>query len=163
MRCVALAVLLGVSVAAAAATVVDESAVAEGVSHYDAGRHAQALTLFQPAAAAGNPSACHHLGLMHARGEGVPRDLTAAARWFECAARGGHHHAQFIFGHMHARGEGVARDRARAHLWFTVAAANGWWKAREARERLVVEMTPAEVAAAGRLYRELQGPAPGAQ
>lgn len=42
----------------------------------------------------------------------------------------------------------MARDLVSAHLWFSAAVAAGWWKSREARERLVPEMTPAEVARA---------------
>lgn len=146
--------LLAAAPLGAAPTVVDESTVAEAVSHYDGGRHAQALALFLPAAEAGSLSAQYHLGLMHARGEGVPRDLSAAAGWFERAARGGHNHAQFILGHMYSRGDGVARDLPRAHMWFTAAAANGWWKAREAREKLVADsMTPEQITEGMRLYQ----------
>ena len=85
---------------------------------------------------------------MHARGEGTTPDLGAAARWFALAAEQDHAHSQFILGHMYARGDGVARDLVSAHMWFSAAVAAGWWKAREARERLVPEMTPAEVARA---------------
>ncbi len=153
----ATATLLGTGSAAAAPAAVDESTVAEAVSHYDGGRHAQALALFLPAAEAGSLSAQYHLGLMHARGEGVSRDLSAAAGWFERAARGGHNHAQFILGHMYSRGEGVPRDLSRAHMWFTAAAANGWWKAREAREKLVADsMTPEEINEGMRLYQEFR-------
>ncbi len=151
------AALLAVTTVVAAPAAVDESAVAEAVSHYDGGRHAQALALFLPAAEAGSLSAQYHLGLMHARGEGVPRDLSAAAGWFERAARGGHNHAQFILGHMYSRGDGVSRDLSRAHMWFTAAAANGWWKAREAREKLVADsMTPDEINEGMRLYQEFR-------
>jgi len=151
------AALLGTGSATAAPAAVDESTVAEAVSHYDGGRHAQALALFLPAAEAGSLSAQYHLGLMHARGEGVSRDLSAAAGWFERAARGGHNHAQFILGHMYSRGEGVPRDLSRAHMWFTAAAANGWWKARESREKLVANsMTPEEINEGMRLYQEFR-------
>lgn len=149
----ALAALLGLAGPARAAD--DESAVAEAIAHYDQGRYAEALAAFEPAAAGGSAAARFHLGLMHARGQGVAKDLAAAARWFEAAAEVDHHHAQFLVGQMYARGEGVARDPVRAHFWLTEAAANGWWKAREARERLVDGgMTPQEVAAAMKLHRD---------
>ena len=151
------AALVVTVLATASAFAEDESRVAEGVSMYDGGRFTEAAEVFAPAAAAGNTAAQYHLGLMHARGEGVPKDLAAAATWFERAASGGHNHAQFLVGHMYAKGDGVPRDRARAHMWFTAATANGWWKAREARERLVDDgMTPHEVAEAGKLYRAWQ-------
>lgn len=151
------AALVVTVLATASASAEDESRVAEGVSMYDRGRFAEAAEVFAPAAAAGSTAAQYHLGLMHARGEGVPKDLATAATWFERAASGGHNHAQFLVGHMYAKGDGVPRDRARAHMWFTAATANGWWKAREARERLVDDgMTPHEVAEAGKLYRAWQ-------
>ncbi len=140
------------------AAAVDESAVAEAVSHYAQGRFDQALALFLPAADQGNISALFHVGLMYARGEGVARNLAEAAKWFERAADGGHNHAQFLIGHMYSKGDGVPVDRVRAHMWFTAAAANGWWKAREAREKLVdAGMTPQEVTEAGKRYRAWEG------
>lgn len=154
MRRLAALLLAGASLCAAAADVSDESAVAEGISLYDSKRFSEALAVLEPAADAGSAAAQYHLGLMNARGEGRPRDLAAAARWFEQAARQGHGHSQFILGHMYARGEGVPADRARAHMWFSAATATGWWKAREAREKLVdAGMTPAEIAEAARLLR----------
>lgn len=132
----------------------DQSRVAEGVSLYDRGQFGEAAAMLGPEAEAGSTAAQFHLGLMHARGEGTPRDLAIAARWMERAAEGGHHHAQYILGHMYAKGDGVPRDRARAHMWFTAATEGGWWKAREARERLVDEgMTPREVVESGNLFR----------
>lgn len=140
-----------------AADPVDESRVAEGISLYDARRFDDAMAVLEPAAASGSASAQYHLGLIHARGDGRPRDLAAAARWFQRAAEHGHGHSQFILGHMYATGDGVDIDRSRAHMWYSAAAANGWWKAREAREKLVdAGMTPAEITEAGRLLRAWQ-------
>lgn len=138
----------------ATAESVDESRVADAISLYDARRFDEALAILQPAAEAGSGSAQYHLGLSLARGEGRPRNLAEAARWFERAASQGHGHSQYILGHMCATGDGVTVDRARAHMWFSAAAAGGWWKAREAREKLVdAGMSPAEITEAGRLLR----------
>ncbi len=126
----------------------DESGVGDAIADYTQGRFDLARRQFEVAANAGSAAAQYHLGLMHARGEGTTPDLVAAARWFALAAEQDHAHSQFILGHMYARGDGVARDLVSAHMWFSAAAAAGWWKAREARERLVPEMTPAEVARA---------------
>lgn len=147
-----------------AADSVDETAVAEALVLYGQGRFMEAHRAFEPPAAAGIASAQYHLGLLYARGEGVTRDFALAAVWFTRAAEQDHGHAQFILGHMYTRGEGVARDLVQAHVWFTAAAANGWWKAREARERLVDDgMTPLEVAQAGTRYREWQAGREGAR
>ncbi len=155
-RLFAVVALAAASLSQAAAPV-DESAVADAIAHYSQGRFDTALAQFLPAAEQGNLAAQYHLGLMYARGEGVAKDFTEAARWFGRAADGGHSHSQFILGHMYAKGDGVTVDRAQAHMWFTAAAANGWWKAREARERLVdAGMTPQEVTEAGKRYRNWQ-------
>lgn len=136
---------------------VDETAVAEALVHYQQGRYAEAARAFEPAALAGSAAAQYHLGLLHARGEGMSRDFVQAAAWFTRAALQDHGHSQFILGHMYARGEGVSRDLVQAHFWFSAATANGWWKAREARERLVEGgMTGQEVARASRQFREWQ-------
>lgn len=155
------AALLLFVVCATAVAADDETAVAEALSHQAAGRFAQARALLEPAAREGSGAAHYHLGLMDARGEGSARDLTAAASHLLAAAERDHAHAQFLLGNMYLRGDGVAADLVQAHLWFSLAAANGWWKARELRERLVVEgMTPAQVAEANRLYRTRRPPRP---
>jgi TPR repeat protein len=153
-------VLLAVALAMPGAPVhaadsVDETAVADALVLYGQGRFVEARRAFEPPATAGIASAQYHLGLLYARGEGVALDFTQAADWFTRAAEQDHGHAQFILGHMYARGEGLPRNLVQAHVWFSAAAANGWWKAREARERLVDDgMTPQEVAQAGKRYRE---------
>lgn len=139
----------------------DETAVAEALSRAATGRFDEARALLEAPAAAGNVSANYHLGLLDARGEGAPRDLASAAARFRAAAERDHAHAQFLLGNMYLRGDGVGADAVQAHLWLSLAAANGWWKARELRERLVAErMTPAQVAEAARLYRERRPPQP---
>lgn len=132
----------------------DDSQVAEGISHYDARRYAEALAVLAPLADAGSAAAQYHLGLMYARGDGVAQDLARAALWIRRAAEQGHAHSQYLAGHMYARGDGVERDLAQAHMWFSLATRSGWWKAREAREKLVdAGMTPAQITEAGRLLR----------
>lgn len=159
----ALLVLLCAIQAFVAGAADDETAVAEALSHESAGRFGEARALLEAPAMAGNPSANYHLGLMDARGEGGPRDLARAFQRFRAAAERDHAHAQFLLGNMYLRGDGVAADPVQAHLWLSLAAANGWWKARELRERLVAErMTPAQVAEAARLYRERRPPPPDA-
>lgn len=139
----------------------DETAVAEALARQSAGRFEEARALLEPAAREGSAGANYHLGLMHARGEGAPRDLEAAARHFLAAAERDHAHAQFLLGNMYLRGDGLAADPVQAHLWLSLATSNGWWKARELRERLVAErMSPAQVAEANRLYRIRRPPAP---
>lgn len=145
------AALLCVVTLAAAQT----NAIGDGVAAYDRGDYATARTLLEPQAIAGDPAAQFHMGLMNARGEGLDKDLAAAARWFEQAAEQGNAHAQYIVGHMYAAGDGVAADDVQSYKWFSIAAAQGWGKARASRERLLSgKMPPAQIARAQRAARE---------
>jgi TPR repeat protein len=67
----------------------------EGLAAYQAGRYDVALTEFSAAAALGDTRAQRSLGLMHERGQGVPRDLRQAAVWYGKAVAGGNEAAHF--------------------------------------------------------------------
>ena len=49
----------------------------------------KARMLFEAAAKAGNASAQYCIGLLHARGEGMPQDFEQAAQWYLLAAHNG--------------------------------------------------------------------------
>ena len=65
------------------------------------------------------------LGLMYYKGEGVPQDYAAAAKWFRRAAEQGDAVAQNNLGVMYHEGKGVARDDAAAVKWYRLAAEQG--------------------------------------
>jgi TPR repeat protein len=67
----------------------------EGVAAYQRGRHDVAFKAFSDAAARGDARAQRSLGLMHERGDGVPRDMAAAAEWYRKAVALGLAGAQF--------------------------------------------------------------------
>lgn len=67
----------------------------DGVVAYQRGRHEVALKEFSDAAARGDARAQRSLGLMHERGEGVPRDPVQAAEWYRKAIAQGLESAQF--------------------------------------------------------------------
>lgn len=67
----------------------------EGLAAYQRGRHDMALKEFSNAAARGDARAQRSLGLMHERGDGVPRDLVQAADWYRKAMAQGLIGAQF--------------------------------------------------------------------
>lgn len=67
----------------------------DGVAAYQRGRHELALRQFNDAAARGDARAMRSLGLMHERGDGVPRDIEAAASWYRKAIAQGAESAQF--------------------------------------------------------------------
>lgn len=67
----------------------------EGVAAYQRGRHDVAFKAFSDAAARGDARAQRSLGLMHERGEGVPRDPALAAECYRKAIAQGLSSAQY--------------------------------------------------------------------
>ena len=65
------------------------------------------------------------LGARYMTGDGVPRDLTAAARWYEKAAQRGEPNAQNQIGYFYQSGIGVPKDLTRAMHWYQLSASNG--------------------------------------
>jgi TPR repeat protein len=93
---------------------------------YDRGDYATALKLMQPLAEKGSAVAQFGIGTMYARGQGVPQDLTKAAKWFRKAADQGDAAAQANLGLMYSTGQGVPRDYAEAVKWLRKAADQGY-------------------------------------
>ena len=77
------------------------------------------------AAEQGSDAAQLELGYMYYDGEGVPKDLVAAVRWFRKAAEQGNDFAQAELGYMYYNGEGVPKDLAAAARWYRKAAEQG--------------------------------------
>jgi localization factor PodJL len=77
----------------------------------------------------GDARAERELAFAYLRGDGVPKDLAASARWAQAAAEQGDGEAQYLAGSLYRDGAGVPRDTARAFAWFAQAAAAGQIKA----------------------------------
>lgn len=92
---------------------------------YERGDYASVVRLLKPLAEQGDPISQYNLGVLHARGEGVPKDLAAAAMWWQRAAEHGNADAQFVLGAMSATGEGVPVDPKGAARWWRMAAQQG--------------------------------------
>ena len=73
----------------------------------------------------GNPDAQYRLGVAHASGEGVPRDLAEAAKWYRLAAEQGIAAAQGRLGSLLLSGDGITRNFTEAARWFRSAADQG--------------------------------------
>jgi TPR repeat protein len=84
----------------------------------------------------GDPRAQYSLGIMYTVGDGAPKDLPEAARWYRMAALQGHADAQYALGRMHASGEGVTRDLDEAAKWYARAAAQNHPDATDALREL---------------------------
>ena len=69
-----------------------------GFDAYKHGDYATALKEWQPLATAGSARAQFNLGILHAKGQGVPKDLGKAMKWYRMAAERGYARAQAIVG-----------------------------------------------------------------
>lgn len=72
-------------------------------------------------------------------GDGVAKNATKAAEWYEKAAEQGSNFAQYKIAEMYAKGDGVSKDTIKAAEWWQKSAAQGNTDAQEALERLSVQ------------------------
>jgi len=124
----------------------------------------EAAKWFELAAKQGLAEAQYHYGLMLLTGRGVVQDYRAAFSWIEKPAQRGYAKAQYSLGELYRYGTGTAIDKARAYLWFNLAAAQGVEAAAKARDSLVWQLKPEQVAAmqeeARRMSPSASSPAP---
>ena len=73
-------------------------------------------------AEAGDAEAQYNLGRTYYLGNGVPKDLTEAVKWYSRAAEQGFAPAQVNLGNMYSRGEGAPKDDTKAVKWIRKAA-----------------------------------------
>lgn len=76
-------------------------------------------------AESGDPDAQARFGAIYCLGDGVPKDLMEAVRWFRLAAEQGSTRAQCFLGMLYAAGEGVAKDKEEAAKWYRKATEQG--------------------------------------
>jgi TPR repeat protein len=156
MRHFCLAVLL----ALACATIASAASLEEAEFAYDRGEYTLAARLYRPFAEQGVASAQFSLGVMYAKGQGVPQDYQAALKWFHKAAEQGDAAAQNYLGLMYERGRGARQDFILAHMWSSIAAAalNGdeGKAALKRRDSVASHMTAAQIERAQEMARRCQ-------
>ena len=97
----------------------------ESEAAYNRGDYTTALQGFRRLAEQGNAGAQYNLGVMYARGEGVPKGATEAAKWYCRAAEQGEAKAHAILGVMYSQGTSVPQDDTEAAKWYRRAAEQG--------------------------------------
>ncbi len=117
----------------------------DGVAAHQRGDYPVALGLFQSLAAQGNVAAQYNLGQMHRLGQGIPKDLVDAARWYYLAAAQGDGQSQYNLGVMHYNGQGVVQNFVTSYMWLTLAAMAGVENAARNRAVLAKQMTPEQI------------------
>jgi uncharacterized protein len=97
----------------------------DGVAGYMKGDYATALRLLRSLAVQGDADAPFQLGVMYAKGKGVPQDYAAALRLMRPLAEQGAAAAQNNLGVMYHAGQGIPQDNAVAVGWYRKAAEQG--------------------------------------
>ena len=92
---------------------------------YDRGDYAAALRLWGPLANQGDADAQLKLGRMYAFGQGVPKNIAEALKWYRLAAEHGLADAQILLGLLYDFGHGVPQNDAEALKWYRLTAAKG--------------------------------------
>lgn len=88
-------------------------------------KYADALNLCKQAAAQGNATAQHNLGLLYFNGHGVAQDYQEAVTLFQLSAAQGNSNAQSLLGIVYFSGKGISQNYYEAEKWFQLAAAQG--------------------------------------
>jgi len=114
----------------------------------------EAIWWFKLSADQGYAQAQYNLGLMHNRGEGVPRDDKEAVKWYRLSAQQRVAGAQSNLGLMYEKGLGVEQDYIEAHKWFNLAGINGNEIGRKNADIVEKKMTPGQIVVAVGLARE---------
>lgn len=76
---------------------------------------------FRKLATEGDAIAQYHLGVMYAKGRGVPQDYTMARQWYEKSAAQGNVDAQTSLGTLYLNGRGIPQNYHTALFWFRLA------------------------------------------
>lgn len=85
----------------------------------------------------GDAEAQFNLGLLYDRGREVPKDKSAALRWYRLAATQGDTFAQNALGDNYWEGIGVPKDDKEALRWWRLAADKGFAPAQHSLGKLL--------------------------
>lgn len=97
-----------------------------GSMYEERGSYTNAVRWYQEAADKGDASGQFKLGLLHAQGNGVPRDVATAVKWFEKSAKQGFVGAQYNLGVCWENGIGTgSKNYEHALKWYKLAAEQG--------------------------------------
>ena len=116
--------------------------------------YAEAVVWWRRAAEQGHVFAQLIVAHFYRQGRGVAQDAAEAIVWYRRVAEQGNVIGQYKLAAMYAKGEGVPRNYTLAHMWFDLAGAGGNEEARERRDKIAEQMTPAQIAEAQRLAGE---------
>ncbi len=96
-----------------------------GMAAYKAGNYKLALEIWHPLAVKGDAEAQFLVGTIYDLGEGVPQNLSTAAKWYLKAANQKHVTAEYNLAWMYRFGKGVLKDHKKALKLFMSSADKG--------------------------------------
>ena len=96
----------------------------------------EAAKWYRKAAEQGFAPAQNNLGMCYVKGQGVPQDYDEAIKLYRKAAERENLHAEYNLGRCYEIGIGVEQDYDEAVKWYDKSMEHGYFKAREALERL---------------------------
>ena len=123
IRYLAKSLLLTLALVSGSATIAQTSEQSQAA--YERKDYKAAFTGFKRLAEQGDASAQFNLGLMYAKGTGVPKDDQQALAWYRKAAEQGDARAQVSLGFMYTTGTGVPKDDQQALAWYRKAVEQG--------------------------------------
>jgi len=115
----------------------------------------EAVKWFRKAADQGNAAAQYNLGLRYAKGQGVVQNFNEAFKLWKKISDQGYADAQASLGWMYYMGDGVSKDYATAYAWEHIAETNGSQRAKNNKNEVANNMTPAQIAEAEELVKEM--------
>jgi len=131
---------------------IDPDVDAAATAAFFRGDAVTAITLLHPSAKAGDAKAQNAIGYMYAS---LNKDREAV-KWYRLAAEQGLSNSQSFLGDMYANGRGVPKDFVRAYAWYSISVAPGDAEhSKKLRDNMRGQMTPAQIAEARKLSREL--------
>src|SRR5262245_37049766 len=92
--------------------------VLEALEASGRGDYETAVKIWEPMAEQGESHAQNFLGVMYAKGQGVPQDYGLALQWWHKAAAQGNVDALSNLGSAYIMGDGVTQDFTEAATWF---------------------------------------------
>lgn len=113
----------------------------------------EAVYWYRMAAVQRHTDALYRLCVLSDIGRGLPQDYHEALRWCRLAIDQGHGQAMFIMATYYDKARAVSRDLVQAHRWYNLASAYGYHEGAKWRDRLALDMTPAQLAEAQLLAR----------
>jgi hypothetical protein len=89
----------------------------EAAKLHRAGDTAAAMAIWLPLAKGGDVNAAYNLAVIHQYGDGVPKNLPQALKWYRVAAERGDRESQSRLGAMYLNGEGTAKNEKEGWRW----------------------------------------------